>query len=244
MPAGATVIDIGAGSGRYRERAREEGLPGGGRRSVRADGRRSTRASIVFTQDLDDEPTFDVRGYDYLLLLDVIEHLKNPEQFLERMRAQFDYSPRTLILTTPNIAFVVQRRDAARSGSSTTARPASSIARTRVCSRSGRCGSCSSMPDSGSRRSAACRRRFRRCWATASLGQGGARGQPVADPRQQVAVLVSDLRDRRGTPDVDFILEDCQAARRGPPSGAKGRTRLGGRRSRSRSRIGRTLSRT
>ena len=30
-------------------------------------------------QDLDDELTFDVRGYDYLLLLDVIEHLKDPE---------------------------------------------------------------------------------------------------------------------------------------------------------------------
>ena len=24
----------------------------------------------VFTQDLDEEPTFDIRGYDYLLLLD------------------------------------------------------------------------------------------------------------------------------------------------------------------------------
>ena len=56
-----------------------------------------------------EEPTFDVRGYDYLLLLDVIEHLKSPEQFLERLRAQFDYAPRTLILTTPNIAFGIQR---------------------------------------------------------------------------------------------------------------------------------------
>src|SRR4030095_17099997 len=43
------------------------------------------------------------------LLLDVIEHLKQPEIFLERLRAQFDYSPKTLVLTTPNIAFVVQR---------------------------------------------------------------------------------------------------------------------------------------
>jgi Methyltransferase domain len=64
---------------------------------------------VVFTQDLDHEPRFDVRGYDYLLLLDVIEHLKSPERFLDRLRTQFDYSPRTVILTTPNIAFGIQR---------------------------------------------------------------------------------------------------------------------------------------
>jgi len=28
-------------------------------------------------------------------LVDVIEHLKSPERFLNRLRAQFDYSPRT-----------------------------------------------------------------------------------------------------------------------------------------------------
>ena len=43
------------------------------------------------------------------MLLDVIEHLKSPEAFLERLRAQFDHDKRTLVLTTPNIAFVVQR---------------------------------------------------------------------------------------------------------------------------------------
>ena len=95
-------------TGRHRERAGEEGLPGGGRRSVHAEGRLDSDV-VVFTQDLDDELDFDVRGYDYLLLLDVIEHLKNPEKFLDRLRAQFDYSPRTLILTTPNIAFGIQR---------------------------------------------------------------------------------------------------------------------------------------
>ncbi len=42
-------------------------------------------------------------------VVDVIEHLKGPERFLNRLRAQFDYSPRTVILTTPNIAFGVQR---------------------------------------------------------------------------------------------------------------------------------------
>lgn len=108
VPPGASVIDIGAG-------------PGGLARQLVAKGCRvavvdqyAVASSLapdvtVYTQDLDDPPAFDVRGYDYLLLLDVIEHLKDPERFLARLRSGFDYTPRTLVLTTPNIAFVVQR---------------------------------------------------------------------------------------------------------------------------------------
>jgi 2-polyprenyl-3-methyl-5-hydroxy-6-metoxy-1,4-benzoquinol methylase len=108
IPAGASVIDIGAGPGgiarelvkkRCRVAVVDQFAPKG---ALESD-------VVVFTQDLDAEPTFDVRGYDYLLLLDVIEHLKNPERFLDRLRAQFDYSPRTVILTTGNIAFGIQR---------------------------------------------------------------------------------------------------------------------------------------
>ena len=47
--------------------------------------------------------------HDVLLLLDIIEHLKDPERFLERLRGQFGYEGKMLVLTTPNIAFIVQR---------------------------------------------------------------------------------------------------------------------------------------
>jgi hypothetical protein len=63
----------------------------------------------VVEQDLDSPLTFDVKEHDYILLLDVIEHLRDPERFLAELRSQFDYRTRTMILTTPNIAFVVQR---------------------------------------------------------------------------------------------------------------------------------------
>jgi hypothetical protein len=63
----------------------------------------------VFVQDLDSPPKFDTRPYDTLLMLDVIEHIKDPESFLEQVRAQFTSQPKKVILTTPNIAFVVQR---------------------------------------------------------------------------------------------------------------------------------------
>jgi 2-polyprenyl-3-methyl-5-hydroxy-6-metoxy-1,4-benzoquinol methylase len=63
----------------------------------------------VIVQDIDEPPKFDAREYEYLLLLDVIEHLKDPEQFIARLRAQFDYQPKKLVLSTPNVAFIVQR---------------------------------------------------------------------------------------------------------------------------------------
>ena len=45
---------------------------------------RDTDSSIrQFQQDLDQAPAFPVEEYQYLLMLDVIEHLKDPEQFLE-----------------------------------------------------------------------------------------------------------------------------------------------------------------
>lgn len=104
---GARVIDMGAG-------------PGGMAQEL---VRKGCQVAVVdqfpapdapgdiehFQQNLDDPLVFDVRKYEYLLLLDVIEHLKDPELFLERLRDQFDNVPRTLVLTTPNIAFVVQR---------------------------------------------------------------------------------------------------------------------------------------
>lgn len=106
--AGASVIDIGAGPGGMAQELLKKGC-----RVAVVDQFPPTHGVdsrvTVFTQNLDDTPGFDVRGYDYLLLLDVIEHLKHPEQFLDRLRSQFDFTARTVIVTTPNIAFVVQR---------------------------------------------------------------------------------------------------------------------------------------
>ncbi|MCA1662874.1 MAG: bifunctional glycosyltransferase/class I SAM-dependent methyltransferase [Myxococcales bacterium] len=107
VPAGASVLDIGSGPAGIASELAKKGCetavvdqfpppPGlGGMR--------------VFVQNLDDELRFDARAYRYLLLLDIIEHLREPEQFLDRLRAQFDHEPRRLVMTTPNIAFIVQR---------------------------------------------------------------------------------------------------------------------------------------
>jgi phytoene dehydrogenase-like protein len=107
VPSGAAVIDIGAGPGGMARALAQKGCqvavvdqfsPGLPAPDVR-----------VFRQDLDAPLTFDVGPYAYILLLDVIEHLHSPEDFLERLRRQFTHERKTLILTTANVAFIIQR---------------------------------------------------------------------------------------------------------------------------------------
>ena len=61
--------------------------------------------------DLNDGlPLLDARDYDYILLLDVIEHLTSPETFVERLRDALKFAPTTtLVVSTANIGFVVNR---------------------------------------------------------------------------------------------------------------------------------------
>jgi 2-polyprenyl-3-methyl-5-hydroxy-6-metoxy-1,4-benzoquinol methylase len=61
------------------------------------------------TQNLDGSLQFEVKPYSTLMLLDILEHLKDPEGFLDQLRSRFDHTPRTVIITTPNVAFGVQR---------------------------------------------------------------------------------------------------------------------------------------
>lgn len=107
VPRGAKVIDIGAGPGGMAAELTKKGC------DVTVVDKytpsTSTATVKVVQQDLDEAPKFDPKNYDYLLMLDVIEHLRNPEQFLEALRARLDHDPKTVILTTPNIAFVTQR---------------------------------------------------------------------------------------------------------------------------------------
>jgi glycosyltransferase involved in cell wall biosynthesis len=107
VPDGAKVLDIGAGPGGLAVELRRKGC-----QVAVVDQyapRQQTPGATVIVQDIDQPPAFDVRPYQFLLLLDVIEHLKDPERFLVDLRRQFDHETKTLVLTTPNVAFIVQR---------------------------------------------------------------------------------------------------------------------------------------
>ncbi len=62
-------------------------------------------------RDLNDWPLpVDVASFDYVLMLDVIEHLASPEDFMDRLRqATASSSGLTLIISTGNVAFAPTR---------------------------------------------------------------------------------------------------------------------------------------
>ncbi|MEN8141962.1 MAG: bifunctional glycosyltransferase/class I SAM-dependent methyltransferase [Thermodesulfobacteriota bacterium] len=51
----------------------------------------------------------DIETYDYVLMLDIIEHLQSPEAFMDTLREQLKLNRATIVLTTPNIAFAIVR---------------------------------------------------------------------------------------------------------------------------------------
>ncbi|MEO8796377.1 MAG: bifunctional glycosyltransferase/class I SAM-dependent methyltransferase [Polyangiaceae bacterium] len=110
VPERSKVLNVGGGAIELESQLAKKGC-----KTTVIDGsgahldERSVHDVDVVEQNLDEPPTFNSRPFDVLLMLDVIEHRKDPEVFLERIRAQFDYSPKKLVLTTPNVAFFVQR---------------------------------------------------------------------------------------------------------------------------------------
>jgi len=107
VPDGARVIDLGAGPGGLASELARKGCPTAVVDIVAPT--QSTPGVVTHVADLNEELDLPIQDYDYYLLLDVIEHLKDPEAFLDSLRARLDDAPRTLIITTPNIAFIVPR---------------------------------------------------------------------------------------------------------------------------------------
>jgi len=107
VPRGARVVDLGAGQGGLACELARKGCPTVAVDIVPPTG--FTPGVVTHVADLNEELELPIENYDYYLLLHVIEHLKDPEAFLDSLRARLDDWPRTLIITTPNVAFIVPR---------------------------------------------------------------------------------------------------------------------------------------
>jgi glycosyltransferase involved in cell wall biosynthesis len=109
IPEGARVLDLGCAGGHLGAMLRRE------RRAVVTGVDRHALAPGIqldeFVRwDLNDGLPFALDRYDYVLLLDVIEHLASPELFVEQLRAALAQTPSTtLLVSTANIGFVVTR---------------------------------------------------------------------------------------------------------------------------------------
>src|SRR5450631_1504424 len=107
VPDGARVLDLRAGPGGLASELARKSCP-----TTVIDIEPPTKLTpgvVTHVADLNEQLVVPIHDYDYYLMLDVIEHLKDPEAFLDGLRARLDDAPRTLIITTPNIAFIVPR---------------------------------------------------------------------------------------------------------------------------------------
>jgi glycosyltransferase involved in cell wall biosynthesis len=105
---GAKVLDIGCGQGYVAEE-----MSGKAGQIVGIDQyvRESNNPKIAFHRfDLDhDAFPVDISQFDQIFMLDVIEHLHDPEVFMENLRAAAADKRPEIILTTANIGFFVTR---------------------------------------------------------------------------------------------------------------------------------------
>ena len=66
-----------------------------------------------FEHNLNEGPLelgIDYSNYDYIIMLDVIEHLDNPENFIKKLKLLIEKNNNVkLIFSTPNIAFFIIR---------------------------------------------------------------------------------------------------------------------------------------
>jgi len=107
VPEGARVLDLGCGPGLVGRELKRKGCT-----VVGLDVREPNPENMdKFIQwDLNDDAIpEEVFEYEYILLLDIIEHLRNPERFVDMLRRGARTSRPTIILTTANVTFLVPR---------------------------------------------------------------------------------------------------------------------------------------
>lgn len=110
VPAGARVLDIGCGPGAFARELVRKGC------RVSGMDRYEPEPGHVFEQffrwdERKEAFQADLRDYDFILLLDIIEHLTEPESFLENLRlhaSRVGKRPR-LVITSGNVVFWVLR---------------------------------------------------------------------------------------------------------------------------------------
>ncbi|HWT30684.1 MAG TPA: bifunctional glycosyltransferase/class I SAM-dependent methyltransferase [Propylenella sp.] len=110
IPEGARVLDLGCAGGYMGALLKEEKAC----RVVGVDVQ--PVASCIYLDEFrqhdlnEGPPDLALDGFDHILMLDVIEHLSEPEKFMDRLQQAMSACPEArLVLSTGNIGFVVTR---------------------------------------------------------------------------------------------------------------------------------------
>ncbi|MHC1790867.1 bifunctional glycosyltransferase/class I SAM-dependent methyltransferase [Solidesulfovibrio sp.] len=105
---GSRVLDIGCGNSAFARLLREK--------QCQVSGIDQHDQSIC--QDIDHymqldldvkSHDFDTAGFDYILLLDIVEHLRFPEALLDHIRETSGVDKPTVLISVPNVAFFIIR---------------------------------------------------------------------------------------------------------------------------------------
>lgn len=108
VPDGARVLDLGSGLGAVGAALKKKNCMVVGCDIER--GAMTGEFDGFFVADLNKGlPELPDERFDYILALDVIEHLAAPEDFLDQLRPLAVRSSAQVILTTANIGFIVMR---------------------------------------------------------------------------------------------------------------------------------------
>jgi 2-polyprenyl-3-methyl-5-hydroxy-6-metoxy-1,4-benzoquinol methylase len=107
VPAGARVLDLGCGRGHVAKALKDKGCHVVGV-DLSVD---PANCDEALQHDLNQGlPDLGGRAFDHILLLDVIEHLNEPEAFVDQLKSYLGRHPQTrLIVSTGNIAFLPLR---------------------------------------------------------------------------------------------------------------------------------------
>lgn len=106
----STVLDIGCGPGYMAEKlARKHAKTISLDRQIQPQTiEHSWRTIATEIETFDFDELHDIK-VDVILLLDIVEHLKNPEKLLQRLRSRFSQDCPEVIMTTGNVGFFTIR---------------------------------------------------------------------------------------------------------------------------------------
>jgi len=108
IKANSNILDIGCNEGYVEKLLKKKGCNITGIDSVNI--KNKNNFDEFFNIDLNNVNELPViHKYDYVLLLDIIEHLNNPELFLDKIRENSKLKRPIIIITVPNIAFFFTR---------------------------------------------------------------------------------------------------------------------------------------
>lgn len=106
----SNVLDIGCATGYFAKKLQEKKCKVWGIDSDKGALAVSKKYCVAtYATDIENLPSIPFRQkFDYILLLDVIEHLKNPNRILQTTQRYLEENGR-FIISTPNIAFISNR---------------------------------------------------------------------------------------------------------------------------------------